>query len=99
MFKQSKINTKLDDEILSALEELETHRDDPNKYNAAVERLSKLHKLRTEQKTGLKPPSLDTVLVVAANVFGILWIARYEREDVIKSQSALRMLMKPTPRH
>jgi hypothetical protein len=38
---------------------------------------------------------MDTVLLVAANIFGIVWLARYEKENVIRSQSALRFVMKP----
>jgi hypothetical protein len=40
---------------------------------------------------------MDVVVAVAANLFGILWIARYERENanVIKAPHAFRMIWKP----
>jgi hypothetical protein len=93
MFK-SRIESELDDEILAVLKVLRTKTKTEEDYGAVLERLSKLHKLKSE-KTGLKPPSLDTVLIVSANIFGILWVARYERTEVIKSQSAFRMILRP----
>lgn len=92
---QSRIESKLDDEILAVLKVLETKTKTEEDYGTIVDRLSKLHKLKSEEKTGLKPPSLDTVLIVSANIFGILWVARYERTEVIKSQSAFRMILRP----
>lgn len=94
MFK-SRIESQLDAEILSTLELLATKTKTEDDYGTIVDRLSKLHKLKSETNSGLKPPSLDTVLLVSANVFGILWVARYERENVIKSQSAFRMILRP----
>jgi hypothetical protein len=96
MFK-SRIESQLDAEILSVLEQLATKEKTDEDYGTLVDRLSKLHKLKSEEKSGLKPPSLDTVLIVSANIFGILWIARYEREDaeVIKAPNAFRMILRP----
>jgi hypothetical protein len=91
MFK-SRIDSKLDDEILLSLEKLDELRDDPEKYADHVERVSKLDKLRTER---FQPPSLDTVLIVGANIFGILWLARYERENVIRSPNAMKLVLRP----
>jgi hypothetical protein len=94
MFIKSQTDSKLDAEIDAALDELRSSRDDETKYAAALERVSKLQKLKPEDRR-LKPPSLDTVLIVGANVFGILWLARYERENVIKSPKALGFVLKP----
>jgi hypothetical protein len=94
MFR-SQIETKLIAEINSELDKLESLRDDPEKYAAAVDRIAKLHKLKSEEKTGLKPPSVDTVLVVGANIFGILWLARFEKTEVIKAPQAMKFVMKP----
>lgn len=96
MFTRSSIETKLAAEINSELDKLESLRGDPEKYADAVERISNLHKLKTEEeKPGLKPPSLDTVLIVGANIFGILWLARFEKERVIKAPQAMKLVMKP----
>lgn len=92
MFNRSPIEAALDKEILSALAELSQHESTSDEYGAVVERIAKLHKLKSEEK--IKLPSLDTALVVAANVFGILWLTRYERENVISSK-ALGFVMKP----
>lgn len=93
MFTQSSNDAKIDQEIAASLEELKSLRDNPEKSAALVERMVQLNKLKSDR--GLEPPSLDTVLIVGANIFGILWLARYERENVIRSRSALGFVMKP----
>lgn len=93
MLTRSPIESKLDAEIISLLDKLESTQKDAVEYGKIVEQLSKLHELKTKEKS--KQVSPDTLLVVAANVFGILWLARYERENVIKSRSALGFVMKP----
>lgn len=92
MFTNSQIDSKLETEIISALDELESHKKTSEEYGVVVDRIAKLQKLKAEQ--ALKPPSLDTVLIVGANLFGILWLTRYERENVISSK-ALGFVMKP----
>jgi hypothetical protein len=91
MFKRSN-DAKVDQEIAAALSELESIRDDPDKYASVLERITKLDKLKSKR---LEPPSLDTVLLVGANIFGVLWLARYEREHVIASKSAFNLMLKP----
>lgn len=94
MFTKSEIETKLDAEIISALEKLASTTDKKSDdYGDLVEHISKLHKLKTEERP--KRVSPDTVLVVAANILGILWLARYEQTDVIKARTALSFIMKP----
>jgi hypothetical protein len=91
---KSKSQAKLDKEINTLLEKLESMSDkSSDDYGTIVERIAKLHKLRTEE--GLKLPNLDTALVVGANVFGIIWLTRFEKENVIPSRSALGFVMKP----
>src|SRR4051812_41335351 len=112
MLTKSSIEAKLDAEIQSLLDKLKETTKDSEEYGTLVERIAKLHKLKTEE-TGVsidslikmkemetpdnrfKPISLDTALVVAANIFGIIWLTRYEKTDVIKSKSALGFVMKP----
>lgn len=91
MFK-SRIETKLDEEIVASLEALEGKEKTSEDYGTIVDRMSKLHKLKSEER--LKLPSLDTAMIVGANIFGILWLTRYEREHVITSK-ALGFVMKP----
>lgn len=92
MFAKSPIDTELDKAIASSLKELDNHESTSEEYGTIVDRITKLHKLKPEK--GIRPPSFDTVLVVSANIFGILWLTRYEREEVITSK-ALGFVMKP----
>lgn len=92
MFAKSPIEVKLNAEINSLLDKLKETTKDSEEYGIAVDRLSKLSKLKSDEKTQL--PSLDTALIVIANIFGILWLTRYERENVINSK-ALSFIMKP----
>jgi len=86
----------LDREITASLEELEKLRDAPEKYNTVVERVGRLQKMKSNK--GLSFPSPDTMLIVGANIFGILYLARFERENVIKAPQAFRSVMKPGTR-
>lgn len=92
MFIKSQTGTQLDAEIQSALEELKIHDKTSEKYGDLVDHIAKLHKLKTEERFKLISP--DTVLVVAANIFGILWITRYEREHAITTKS-LGFILRP----
>lgn len=94
MFAKHKLNAALDEEIAAALAKLSEHRDDPQKYDAALERIANLEGLKST--TSIKPPTMDTVLIVSANLFGILWLAKYEGENnsVIKSPSAFKHVMR-----
>jgi hypothetical protein len=95
MFK-SQINSKLDAQIVAALDKLDELDPKSEEYATIVERVAKLHKLKTEgRQYGLTPPSVDNLLIVGANIFGILWLARYERENVIKAPNAFRTMMRP----
>lgn len=90
MFIKSSTETKLDAQIESQLDKLgETT--STEEYDKIIDRMTKLQKLRPER---LKPISADTVLVVAANLVGIWWLARFEKENVIQSRSALGQVMK-----
>lgn len=105
MFAKTVIEAKLDEEIITELAKLE-HLQDPEKYDAVVDRIVKLHSLKADenelkneefklqQDSRLKLPSLDTVLFVGANLFGILWLTRYEKEHVLNSK-ALGFVMRP----
>jgi hypothetical protein len=85
--KKSEIESQLDDEIQTLLTKLQTPDMKPEDYGKIVEHMTALHKLKTEERP--KHISSDTMLIVAANIFGILWLTRFERENVIPSKSAL----------
>lgn len=92
MFIKSQIDSALDREITAALEELKTLRDDPEKYSATAERVAKLQKVRSERE--LDPRIMETMLICATNLFGVLWLARFEKEHVIKAKEAFRFVMR-----
>ena len=92
MFTKSQTELKLDAEIRAALTQLADHDKTSEEYGTLVDRIAKLHKLKTEERP--KQISPDTALVVVANIFGILWLTNYERENVITSK-ALGFVMKP----
>jgi hypothetical protein len=106
MLPPTSIETKLDAEINSLLDKLKETTKDSEDYGTLVDRIAKLHKLKAEEHVqliednqsalpyGLKPPSFDAVLFTAANIFGILWLARYEKENVIKSPRAFSSVMR-----
>lgn len=95
MLPKSSIESKLDAEINSLLDKLKETTKDSDDYNTLVDHISKLYKLKSEETTKLQLPSMDTVLIVGANIFGILWLARYEKEHVIKAPKAFGFVMKP----
>lgn len=90
----SPIEAKIDAEILSVLAAMNGLEKFDENYATLVKRLSELHKLKVEESPRPKQVSPDTMLAVAANIFGILWIARYERDNVINGKS-LNFVMKP----
>lgn len=92
MFTKRESESKLDAEIDSLLAKL-SESTDTAEYDAILERITKLHKLKPEDRS--KRVSPDTVLVVVANLIGIFWIARYEKENVVKSKEAMKFVMKP----
>ncbi len=92
MLPKSPIHSMLDEEILSLLDKLDNHTSTSKEYGEIVDRIAKLHKLKSDER--LKLPSLDTTIMVAANIFGILWVTRYEREHVLTSKS-LGIAFKP----
>ena len=111
MLIKSEIETKLDAEIQSLLAKLKETTKESEEYKKLVDRIVQLHKLKSEEAqtqikieetlhkfeadSKLKLPSTDTMLIVAANIFGILWLARYERENVIRAPKAFGNIMKP----
>lgn len=79
-------------------------------YETLIDNIVKLHKLKSEDTQNQikieetlhkfeadskrKLPSPDTMLVVAANLIGVIWITQHERLHVI-SRNTLGYIMKP----
>lgn len=94
MFPKNQTATKLDNEIVAALEKLETLEKTSEEYGTLIDRIAKLHKMKCEECPRMKPVSWDTALVVAANLYGIIRITTFEGEHVISTKS-LGFIMKP----
>lgn len=99
MFNQRPLpDSQFDAEMTRILKELSQANPDSEEYGKLLERVSKLHKMQLEDRDNgaptRKPLSPDTVLGVAANIFGILWLTRYEKEHVINSK-ALNFVLRP----
>lgn len=92
MFTRDQPKSKLEEEIDSALNVLSAHTKHSEEYAKIVDQVVKLHKMKEEEKPSTVSP--DTLLMVAANLIGILMITKHERADIITSK-ALSFVMKP----
>lgn len=71
---------------------LSAHEIGSEEYLATISSLEKLHKMKEAEK----PSSIskDTMLVVAANILGIILIISHERVNVVSTR-AIGLLLKP----
>lgn len=69
---------------------LEDHEPDSPEYSDTLEKLERLHKLRTPQKDAV---SKDALIAVAGNLLGIGMILSYERVHIVTSK-ALSLIVK-----
>lgn len=83
--------TALDEVITSAISELKGHDANSEEYAKIVLQLTKLHALKSEEKTDRV--SKDTLALVLGNLVGIIVIVGHERAHVVTSKalSLLRM--------
>jgi hypothetical protein len=84
MFAQKK-NTYVDNEITRIVRELADLDPKSEEYGATLEKLSKLQKIRQEEKPD--QISKDTLAQVATNLLGIAIIVRHENLNVIASKA------------
>lgn len=90
---KSQTEAQIDVMIHKALSKLEKLDPVSEEYGTIIERVSKLHKLKADEKS--KHISSDTMLIVAANLFGILWITGYERAGNVISTKAFGHILRP----
>jgi len=92
MFPREKPESQLDSAINRCYVAMEKLQETDDEYAKILEHLVKLHKMKEDEK----PPrvSPDTILMVAANLTGILLIIRHEHVNVITSR-AMSTLIKP----
>jgi hypothetical protein len=74
------------------LRNLDGHEIGSTEYQKTLEAAIKLHRMKEEEKT--KSVSKDTLLVVAANLLGIILIIKHEDVNVISSR-AMNLILKP----
>lgn len=82
MFKKSEIDTKIDEEIIRMLAEIEGETKGSDDYAKMIDQLTKLHALREKNRV-----SKETLATIAANVAGIVVILGHERAHVIASKA------------
>lgn len=66
---------------------------DTDQYSRMADNLTKLYKLRSEDKTERYLPSPDTLALIVANLVGITIIVGYEQKHVVASK-ALNLVKK-----
>lgn len=83
-----KQKSRLDKEIMSLEDQLEYTPFDSDEYKYLLEVYSRLTRLRREEKESKKfKVSPDTVLMVSANLLGIILILGYEQAHVVTSKA------------
>lgn len=90
--KPSQTESMFDAEIQATLVKMKDLEKTDEKYAKLLDHVTKLHKLKAEEKP--KQVNPDTMVIVAANVVGILMILNHERLHPITSK-ALNFVAKP----
>lgn len=82
----------LEDATDRAIRELESHAIGSNDYVKTLDQVVKLHKMLEEEKSA--SVSKNTLVVVGANLLGIVMIIKHEFVNVITSK-AMNLILKP----
>jgi hypothetical protein len=88
----SKTKTLVEQEIGGMFVELRELHSDSEEYALILDRITKLHKLKADEQ----PPrvSPDTLVMVGANLLGIVMILSHERLNIITTK-ATSLVLKP----
>ncbi|HEY7162326.1 MAG TPA: hypothetical protein VH815_13760 [Acidobacteriota bacterium] len=84
--------TLLDRALMRAVRELSGHAVGSQEYEKTLNTVIKIHKMVQDEKP--KPVSKDTLLIVSANLLGILLIINHEYANPIMSK-AMGLILKP----
>jgi hypothetical protein len=84
--------TLLEIAIDKALRDLNRHVIGDEDYVRTLDAIVKLHKMKIEEKNSLVKK--DTLIIVGANILGLLMIIRHEHVNVITSK-AMSLLLRP----
>lgn len=94
MLKKTKQKpSALDEAIDRVLETMKETEPDSEEYGHLISRLDKLHSMKIAENVNRNRVSLDTLVAVGANLFGIILILGFERAHVVTSK-ALGFVMK-----
>jgi len=85
MFPTSPTDSKLKKAVDRAVRELDDYSVTSIEYAEVLDRLSRLHKMQVENKPASVSP--DTLVLVAANLVGIVLIIKHEQFNVITSKA------------
>jgi hypothetical protein len=88
----SNLYTPLEVAVNRAIRSLNVYEAGSEEYREALDALVKLHKMKEDEKP--KPVSRDTMLIVGANLIGILMIIKHEHVNVVTSKAA-GMVLRP----
>jgi len=89
---KSYLYTPFEEAVNRALLDLGNHAVGSEEYQKSLDSLVKLHKMKKEETPS--SVSRDTLVVVAANLLGLIMIIKHERFNVITSR-AFGLLLKP----
>lgn len=78
-------------ELSRLFKQLRRHEPDSDEYAAAVDKIAKLHKLETDEKSSRV--SKDTLATIGANLVGIVMILKHEELAIITTK-AMSLVMK-----
>lgn len=91
MFSSS-LYTPLEVAVNRAIRSLNVYDAGTEEYREALEALVKLHKLKEDERP--KPVSKDTMVIVGANLLGIIMIISHEHVHAVTSK-AIGLLLRP----
>jgi hypothetical protein len=95
MFGREKEMSLLEREIDRATRDLSRHAIGSHEYDATLERIVTLRRLKEEDKS--KAVSKDNLAVVLGNLLGIFMIIKHENVNVVSSR-ALSLILRPFTR-
>lgn len=84
LLKKDPVKERIDDEIFSNFNCLESVELDSETYSKVLRNIERLQDLKKKNRKSLDP---NSCLVVAGNLIGILLILGYEQKDFIRSKA------------
>lgn len=81
----AKNQSQIQEVIDKVLSEMEYEDPGTDKYRELTEQLGKLYEIKSKTKDRLFSP--DTILIVGANLLGLILVLTYERANIITSKA------------